>query len=68
MAQLFPGSLVSDNGSQLTALHNLSFQVADHLSDLVSSIFPDSKTATYKTRYIIIDAIDPYFKDPILNA
>ena len=59
--------------AQFIALHNLSFQVADHLSDLVSSIFPDSKIATdfsskhTKTRSIISNALDPYFKDPIIK-
>ena len=30
--------------SQFIAMHNLSFQTADHLSDLVSSMFPDSNS------------------------
>ena len=32
--------------SQFIAMHNLSFQTADHLLDLVSAVFPDSKIAT----------------------
>ena len=52
--------------AQFIDLHSLSFQVADNFSDLVSSIFPDSKTPTdfsskhTKTRSIITDALDPY--------
>ena len=52
--------------AQFIDLHNLSFQVADNFSDLVSSIFPDSKIPTdssfkhTKTRSITTDALDPY--------
>ena len=31
--------------AQFIALHNLPFQAADHLSDLVSPMFPDSRIA-----------------------
>ena len=52
--------------AQFIDFHNLSFQVADNFSDLVSSIFADSKIPTdfsskhTKTRSIITDALDPY--------
>ena len=48
---------------QFIAMHNLSFQSADHLSDIVSTMFPDSKIAARfsckhtKTKAIICDAI-----------
>ena len=47
------------------AMHNLSFQAADHLSDLLPAMFPDSKTASdfgfkhTKTKAICCDALDP---------
>ena len=59
--------------SQFIAMHNLSFQSADHLSDLVSVMFPDSKIAARfsskhtKTKSIICDAIDPHFKKPVVD-
>ena len=59
--------------AQFIALHNLPFQAADHLTDLVPSMFPDSKIAAdfsskhTKTKSIICDALDPYFKKPVLD-
>lgn len=59
---------------QFIAMHNLSFLTADHLSGLVSSMFPDSKIASgfackhTKTKAIICDAIDPHFKKSVLNV
>ena len=56
--------------SQFIALHNLSFQTSDHLSDLLASMFPDSKIASSlsckhtKYKSIICDALDPHFKKP----
>ena len=55
------------------AQHNLPFQAADHLSDLMSSMFPDSKIAAdfsckhTKTKSVICDALDPYMKKPVIN-
>ncbi len=52
--------------AQFIVMHNLSFQSSDHLSDLFSSMFPDSKIAASfsckhtKTKSIICDAIDPH--------
>ena len=46
------------------AMHNLSFQSADHLSDLLPTMFPDSKIASdfgckhTKTKAICCDALD----------
>ena len=60
--------------AQFIALHNLPFQAADHLSDLVSSMFPDSKIAAdfsskhTKTKSIICDALDPYLKNPVVES
>ena len=51
----------------------LPFQAADHLSDLVSSVFPDSRIAAdfsskhTKTKCIICDALDPYLKEPVVD-
>lgn len=59
--------------SQFIAAHNLPFQAADHLSDLFSLMFPDSRIAAEfcckhtKTKAIICDALDPYLKEPILE-
>ena len=59
--------------SYFIAMHNLSFQSADHLSDLVSAIFPDSRIAARfsskhtKTKSIICDAIDPHLKKPVVD-
>ena len=60
--------------AQFIALHNLPFQAADHLSDLVSSMFPDSLIAAdfsskhTKTKSIICDALDPFLKEPIIDS
>ena len=54
-------------------MHNLSFQSADHLSDLISTMFPDSRIAAKfsskhtKTKSIICDAIDPHLKKPVVD-
>ena len=51
--------------SNFIAMHNISFQTADHLSRLFGSMFPDSKIASdfsckhTKTRAIICEALDP---------
>ena len=47
--------------SQFIAMHNLSFQTADHITDLVSAMFPDSKHT--KTKAIICDAIRSTFEE-----
>ena len=60
--------------AQFIALHNLPFQAADHLSDLVSSMFPDSLIAAdfsskhTNTKSIICDALDPFLKEPIIDS
>ena len=59
--------------SQFITAHNLPFQAADHLSDLFTSMFPDSRIAAdfrckhTKTKAIICDALDPHLKEPILE-
>ena len=59
--------------AQFIAMHNLPFQAADHLSDLFTAMFPDSKIAAAfsskhtKTKAIICDAIDPFLKKPLLS-
>ncbi len=59
--------------SKFICMHNLSFQSADHLSDLLKAMFPDSKIAAgisckhTKTKAIICDAIDPYLKKPVVS-
>lgn len=59
--------------AQFIAMHNLPFQAADHLSDLFSTMFPDSKIAAQfssrhtKTKAIICDTIDPFLKKPIIS-
>ena len=59
---------------QFIALHNLPFLAADHLSDLLPAMFPDSKIARdfackrTKTKSMICGAIDPYLKDPIVSS
>ena len=56
------------------AQHNLSFQTADHLTDLLPKIFPDSKIAAgfackrTKTTAIICDALEPHFLEPVVNT
>ena len=48
------------------AMHSLSFQEADHLSDLFQSMFPDSAiVATFAGRYtkskaVLHAALDPH--------
>ncbi len=60
--------------AQFIVMHNLSFQSSDHLSDLFSSMFPDSKIAASfsckhtKTKSIICDAIDPHLKKLIIEC
>ena len=60
--------------SQFIALHNLSFQTFDHLSDLLASIFPDSKIASSlsckhtKCKSIICDALDPHLKKSMVEC
>ena len=60
--------------AQFIALHNLPLQAADHLSDLVSSMLPNSKIAAAfsskhtKTKCSISNGLDPYFKDPIVKS
>ena len=60
--------------AQFIALHNLPFQAADHLSDLVTSMFPDSLIAAdfsskhTKTKSIICDALDPFLKEPVIDS
>ena len=55
------------------AMHNLSFQTADHLSNLLSNMFPDSAIASSfscghtKTKSIVCDALDPYYNKPIVD-
>ena len=59
---------------QFIAMHNLPFQAADHLTDLLPSMFPDSKIASdyarkhTKTKSIICDALDPHFKKPVVDS
>ena len=59
--------------AKFIALHNLPFQVADHLTDLVPLMFPDSKIAAgfaskhTKTKSIVCDAIDPHLKEPVIK-
>ena len=56
------------------AQHNLSFSTADHLTDLLPKMFPDSKiVAGYackrtKTTAIIGDALEPHFLRPVVDA
>ena len=82
IASVFPQSHVDTSAkvisaeimSQFIAMHNLSFQTADHLSDLVSAMFPDSKIAAgfsckhTKTKAIICDAIEPHLKKPVVDV
>ena len=59
--------------SQSIAMHNLPFQAADHLTDIIPVMFPDSKIASAyackhtKTKAIICDALDPYLKKPVVD-
>ena len=59
--------------SNFIAMHNLSFQTADHLSDLLPKMFPDSKIASdfgckhTKTKTICCDALDPYYKTAVIQ-
>ena len=56
------------------AQHNLSFSTADHLTDLLPKMFPDSKiVAGYackrtKTTAIICDALGPHFLRPVVDT
>ena len=59
---------------QFIARHNISFQTADHLSQLFPVLFPDSKIAASfgcghtKTKAICCDLLDPYFKKPVVET
>jgi hypothetical protein len=59
--------------SNFIAMHNLSFQSADHLSQLFTVMFPDSAIASdfsckhTKTRAIICEALDPHHKMPVVE-
>lgn len=59
---------------QFIARHNISFQAADHLSQLFPILFPDSKIAASfgcghtKTKAICCDALDPHFKKPVIGT
>ena len=59
--------------SNFIAQDYLPCLAADHLSDLYSSIFPDSKIASQyackrtKTKAIIIDAMEPHLRKPIVE-
>ena len=59
--------------AQFIAAHNLPFQTADHLSDLFTKMFPDSRIAVdfrckhTKIKALISDALDPHLKKPILE-
>ena len=59
--------------ARFIAMHNLPFQAADHLCDLLPFMFPDSKIAAKfsskhtKTKAIICDAIDPHLKFPVVE-
>ena len=59
---------------QFIARHNISFQAADHLSQLFPILFPDSKIAASfgcghtKTKAIYCDALDPHFKKPVIGT
>jgi hypothetical protein len=56
------------------AQHNLPFQTADHLTDLLPKMFPDSKIAAgfackcTKTTAIVCDALEPHFLKPVVNT
>ena len=56
------------------ALHNLSFQTADYLSYRLPEMFPDTKIAAdfgskhTKTKALCCDALDPYYKKPVIQA
>ena len=60
--------------SNFIAMHNLSFQCADHLSSLFGMMFPDSTIAANfscrhtKTKAIICQALDPYHKKPVVES
>ncbi len=59
--------------SNFIAMHNLSFQSADHLSSLFGVMFPDSTIASdfscrhTKTKAIICGTLDPYHKKPVVE-
>ena len=59
--------------SNFIAMHNLSFQSAEHLSSLFGIMFPDSTIASdfscrhIKTKAIICEALDPYHKKPVIE-
>lgn len=53
--------------------HNLSFNLMDHFSDLLSKLCPDSKIAAQfrskrtKTRCIVRNALAPYFHEELVK-
>ena len=59
--------------AQFIATHNLPFQTADHLSDLFTTMFLDSRIAVdfrckhTKIKALISDALDLHLKKPILE-
>ena len=56
--------------AKFIAMHNLSFKAADHLSELLSSMFPDSAIAAdfaCKRTKTKTDALDPHMKKPVLE-
>lgn len=54
-------------------LHNLPFKAADHLSELLPVMFPDSAIAAdfackwTKTKAIVSDVLDPFMKKPVIE-
>ena len=60
--------------SQFIATHNLPFETANYLSDLVSAMFPDSKIAAgisckhTKIKAIICDATELHLKKPVIDV
>lgn len=60
--------------SKYIAMHNIPFQAADHFSDLVKTMFPDSSIAKdfackhTKSRSIVCEALDPHYKKLVLSS
>ena len=54
--------------------HNLPFYTADHMTDLLPKMFPDSKIAAgfaykrTKTTAIVCDTLEPHFLEPVVNT
>lgn len=74
VAQSDPVARAETLFANYVAEHNMPFLVADHFSDLVKEMFPDSQIAQKfsckrtKTTHIVTQALAPYFNSQVENS